>query len=186
MQGETMRRTAILETERLYLRRMNDHDFPSLCLIMQDEETMYAYEGAFSDEEVYAWLERQKKRYEKDGFGLWAVCLKENDEMIGQCGITLQNINGTIGPEIGYLFQKAYWHQGYASEAAIGCREYAFGELKLPGICSIIRDTNLASQNVAKRNGMTIKEQFVKHYRDVDMLHYVYKITCDEWKQLKT
>ena len=186
MQGETMRGTVILETERLYLRCMDDHDFQSLCLIMQDEETMYAYEGAFSDEEVYAWLERQKNRYEKDGFGLWAVCLKENDEMIGQCGITLQNINGTIGPEIGYLFQKAYWHQGYASEAAIGCREYAFGELKLPEICSIIRDTNLASQNVAKRNGMTIKEQFVKHYRDVDMLHYVYKITCDEWKQLKT
>ena len=176
----------ILSTERLYLREMNDDDFEALCKIMQDEETMYAYEGAFTDEEVHTWLERQKTRYEKDGFGLWAVCLKSNDEMIGQCGITIQNINGTLAPEIGYLFQKAFWHQGYASEAAAGCCEYAFQELHLSEICSIIRDTNLASQNVAKRNGMTVKEQFVKHYRGVDILHYVYKITGNEWTQLKT
>lgn len=42
----------ILETERLYLRKMNQADFRSLCKILQDEETMYAYEGAFSDSEV--------------------------------------------------------------------------------------------------------------------------------------
>lgn len=176
----------ILETERIYLREIKDDDFDSLCMIMQDEETMYAYEGAFTDEEVYAWLERQKNRYVNDGFGLWAVCLKENDEMIGQCGITIQDINGMQGPEIGYLFRRSYWHQGYAAEAAIGCREYAFKELKLSEICSIIRDTNLASQNVAKRNGMIVKDQFVKHYRGVDMLHYIYKISADEWSKLGT
>lgn len=176
----------ILETERLYLRKINDNDFDALCKIMQDEEVMYAYEGAFTDGEVRTWLERQKTRYVQDGFGLWAACLKENGEMIGQCGITIQNINGVQGPEIGYLFRRSYWHRGYATEAAIGCREYAFEVLKLSEICSIIRDTNLASQNVAKRNGMRIKEQFVKHYRGVDMWHYVYNITYDEWKQLET
>ena len=176
----------ILETERLRLRKMNDCDFSALCKILQDEETMYAYEGAFSDEEAKTWLERQKARYENDGFGLWAVCLKETGDMIGQCGITMQNINGKMGSEIGYLFNRAFWHHGYAAEAAIGCREYAFKELKLPEICSIIRDTNLASQNVAKRNGMTVKDQFVKHYRGVDMPHLVYVITREEWKELGT
>ena len=72
----------ILETERLRLRKMNDCDFSALCKILQDEETMYAYEGAFSDEEAKTWLERQKARYENDGFGLWAVCLKETGDMI--------------------------------------------------------------------------------------------------------
>ena len=48
----------ILETERLYLREMNQSDFNSLCKIMQDTETMYAYEGAFSDSEVPEWLDR--------------------------------------------------------------------------------------------------------------------------------
>ena len=49
----------ILETERLYLREMNQSDFDSLCSILQDEDTMYAYEGAFSDDEVQEWLDKQ-------------------------------------------------------------------------------------------------------------------------------
>ena len=80
----------ILETERLYLREMNQSDFDSLCSILQDEDTMYAYEGAFSDDEVQEWLDKQIFRYQKWNFGLWAVILKETNEMIGQCGLTMQ------------------------------------------------------------------------------------------------
>ena len=54
----------ILETERLYLREMTQDDFPSLCNILQDEETMNAYEGAFTDSEVQEWLDRQRARYQ--------------------------------------------------------------------------------------------------------------------------
>ena len=67
----------LAETKRLILRKMTPSDREELCRILQDEEVMYAYEGAFSDEEVEAWLDRQLKRYEEDGFGLWAVILKE-------------------------------------------------------------------------------------------------------------
>ena len=80
----------ILETERLCLREMGQSDFTSLCKIMQDQETMYAYEGAFSYSEVQEWLDRQIRRYQKWGFGLWAVILKETGGMIGQCGLTMQ------------------------------------------------------------------------------------------------
>ena len=80
----------ILETERLYLREMKQSDFNSLCKILQDEDTMYAYEGAFSDDEIQEWLDRQIQRYKKWGFGSWAAILKETDEMIGQCGLTMQ------------------------------------------------------------------------------------------------
>lgn len=80
----------ILETERLYLREMEQSDYNSLCRILQDKEVMYAYEGAFSDAETKEWLDRQISRYQKWGFGLWAVILKENGEMIGQCGLTMQ------------------------------------------------------------------------------------------------
>ena len=68
----------ILETERLYLREMNQSDLGSLCKILQDEDAMYAYEGAFSDTEVQEWLDRQISRYQKWGFGLWAVVLGED------------------------------------------------------------------------------------------------------------
>ena len=166
----------ILETDRLYLREMDQEDYVPLSRILQDEETMYAYNGAFSDEETQAWLDRQIARYRKYGFGLWAVVLRESEEMIGQCGLTMQPWNGREVLEIGYLFQRKYWHNGYATEAARACREYAFTKLGAGEVCSIIRDTNAASQNVARRNGMTAGEKWVKHYRGEDMPHTLYSV----------
>lgn len=155
----------ILETERTYLRKIEQSDFSALCKILQDKEVMYAYEHAFSCEEVQEWLDKQLKRYNEDGFGLWAVILKDTDEMIGQCGITMQEYKNKKVPEIGYLFQKAFWHNGYA-----------FNVLNIDEVYSIIRDNNITSQNVAKKNGMTIKDEFVKHYYGMDMLHYVFSV----------
>ena len=166
----------LIETQRLYLRELTQEDYSSLCRILQDEETMYAYEGAFTDEEVQAWLERQFMRYETLGFGLWAVVLKETDEMIGQCGLTMQPWKDEEVLEIGYLFERKHWHQGYATEAAVACKQYAFEQLKADEVCSIIRDSNKASQNVAIRNGMTIADSWTKHYRGVDMPHYRYVV----------
>ncbi len=162
----------ILETERLYLRRLRQEDFPALCRILQDEEAMYAYEGAFTDEEVQEWLDRQIRRYQKWDFGLWAVILKETEDLIGQCGLTMQQWKEQEVLEIGYLFQRAYWHRGYAIEAASACKRYAFETLKADEVCSIIRDTNIPSQKVALRNGMVKKDTWTKHYKGVDMPHY--------------
>ena len=166
----------ILETKRLYLREMQQSDFNSLCKILQDEDTMYAYEGAFSDHEVQEWLDRQIFRYQKWNFGLWAVILRETDTMMGQCGLTMQPWKDEEVLEIGYLFERLYWHKGYATEAAMACKKYAFEKLKANEVCSIIRDTNIASQNVAIRNGMTMADTWTKHYRGVDMPHYRYVV----------
>ena len=170
----------ILETERLTLREMRQSDYSALCKILQDEEVMVAYEGAFTDEEIQQWIDRQLKRYQEDGFGLWAVILKETNEMIGQCGLTMQDCEDKQILEIGYLLQRAYWHQGYASEVAIACKEYAFEKLNAEEVFSMIRDTNIASQNVAIRNGMTVADQFMKHYRGVDMPHLLYSVKRTE------
>ena len=166
----------ILETKRTYLRKIEQSDFFALCKILQDKEVMYAYEHAFSCEEVQEWLDKQLKRYNEDGFGLWAVILKDTDEIIGQCGITMQEYKNKKVPEIGYLFQKAFWHQGYAAETAAACKEYAFNVLNIDEVYSIIRDNNITSQNVAKKNGMTIKDEFVKHYYGMEMPHYVFSV----------
>ena len=160
-----------LETERLYMRELERSDFPALCRILQDEETMYAYEGAFSDPEVQEWLDRQISRYGKWGFGLWAVVLKETGEVIGQCGLTMQPWKDREVLEIGYLFNRAYWHNGYASEAADACRRYAFEVLRADEVCSIIRDINVSSRKVAVRIGMSREDSWTKHYRGVDMPH---------------
>lgn len=164
----------ILETKRLILREMTQDDLPALQGILQDEETMYAYNGAFDEAETQAWLDRQLSRYAQYGFGLWAVVLKESGGMIGQCGLTMQPWRGDEVLEVGYLFNRAFWHHGYATEAARGCMEYAFDRLGAKEVCSIIRETNLPSRRVAERNGMTMRDTWVKHYRGIDMPHVRY------------
>ena len=105
----------ILTTPRLLLREMEDGDFPALCRMLQDEDVMYAYEHAFSDQEARDWLRRQQERCRRDGFGLWAVVERTSGEMVGQCGLTWQETGGGRQvPEIGYLLEKAAWHRGYA------------------------------------------------------------------------
>ena len=151
----------------------------TLSSILQDERVMYAYNGAFSDKETFAWMQKQLQRYKDYGFGLWGVILKDTNEMIGQCGLTMQEYKTAQVPEIGYLLAHKYWHKGYAVEAATACREYGFNTLKFDELYSIIRDTNVASQKVALRNGMNPIDYIVKHYRGVDMPHLVYCVRKD-------
>lgn len=158
------------------MRKLTQNDLTALCRILQDGEVMYAYEHAFDDREVQEWLDRQIKRYETDGFGLWAVILKETGEMIGQCGLTMQDCMGKCVTEVGYLFQKKQWHMGYATEAAIACREYAFETLGLEEVYSIIRDNNEASIGVAERNGMSKRGNLMKFYYGMEMPHVIYSI----------
>jgi len=166
----------VLETKRLILREMTQSDFPLLCKHLQDAEVMYAYEHAFSDTEVQEGINKQLQSYEQHGFGVWSVILKENGELIGHCGLSMQPCEDREVLEIGYIFQKKYWHKGYATEAAIACREYAFNELDVDEVFSLIRDTNIASQNVAKRNGMSIRGTYTKHYHGIDMPHYIFSV----------
>lgn len=167
--------TVRLETERLILREMTQGDLEALCAILCDAEVMVAaYETPFTREEAQGWLERHLKRYATLGYGLWAVVRKETGEMIGQCGLTIQHWEGEEVLEIGYLFQKAYWHKGYAAEAAMACKEYAFSVLKAPRVCSMVRNTNLAAQKVALRTGMAEEARSVKKFRGVDMTFLLY------------
>ncbi len=166
----------ILETPRLVLREMDEGDLPGLRRILQDPVAMAAYEHAFSEEEVRGWLERQQRRYREHGFGLWAACLREGGEMIGQCGLSWQSWGAQQVPEVGYLFARRFWHRGYATEAARASRDHAFGRLGLAEVFSIIRDTNLPSMNVAIRNGMLVRGRLVKQYYGMEMPHLVFSV----------
>lgn len=74
------------------------------------------------------------------------------------------------------MFQRKYWHKGFATEAAKACKEYAFEYLNADEVYSIIRDNNGASQRVAQRNGMTVKGKILKHYYGMDMPHLVFSV----------
>ena len=91
----------VLETKRLMLREMNPDDYEALYAVLADPDIMQLYPYAFDKKRVRGWIERNMDRYKENGFGLWAVCLKDTGELIGDCGLTLQNIHGEKLPEIG-------------------------------------------------------------------------------------
>ncbi len=152
----------ILETERLFLREMTMGDFDALYAVLSDPEIMQHYPYSFDEERVRSWIERNMKRYTDDGFGLWAVCLKDTGEMIGDCGLTLQNIDGTMLPEIGYHIRRDQQRKGYAKEAAMAVRDWAFQNTEYPALYSYCKYTNVGSFKTAESIGM----HFEKEYED--------------------
>jgi RimJ/RimL family protein N-acetyltransferase len=166
----------VIETTRLALREFTLDDSSATGEIVCDEQTMQAWNGAWGEEENLENLQKQIRSYREDGFGRWAVVLKETGKVIGICGLQFCDTNKDRVLEIGYLFNRAYWHNGYAAEAAIACKQYAFGELGYDEVYSLIRDTNIASMNVAIRNGMIVRGRYIKHYKGEDMPHYIFSV----------
>ena len=171
----------MFETDRLMLRQITQDDFDVWYEILSDAETMKYYPAPYDKAGVQRWIDWSLKNYAQYGFGLWAVILKENGQFIGDCGITMQNINGQQLPEIGYHLHKKYWRRGYASEAARKCMEYAFEKLDFPAVYSYMTSENAASYGVAVKNGMKLVEE----YDEDGVPHRVYAMTKQEWEALE-
>lgn len=150
----------IIETDRLFLREMNMDDFDALYAVLGDSEIMQHYPYTFDEERVRSWIERNMNRYIENGFGLWAVCLKETGEMIGDCGLTLQNIDGEMLPEIGYHIRRDCQKKGYAKEAAAAVRDWTFANTDYPAIYSYCKYTNEPSYKTAEAIGMHFEKEY--------------------------
>lgn len=170
-----------LETKRLYLRELTEKDFPALYDVLADSDIMQHYPYTFDENRVRNWIAKNIERYRVFGFGLWAVVLRETDEMIGDCGITMQNINGSIKPEIGYHINKKFQRQGFAKEAAQKCRDWAFENTPFNILYSYMKKTNIASSATAIANGMSKTDEFFDEEASITV---VYAITRNEWLQL--
>ncbi len=162
----------VLETSRLLLREFVPEDADALSLVLSDPETMRYYPAPLDRSEVEAWIERNRRRYANDGHGLWAMILKSSGELIGDCGITMQEVEGVFYREIGYHVRRDLWGQGLAIEAARACRDYGFAHLHADQLISIIRPQNLPSRRVAEKNGMTLWKEVI--YRSLP--HCIYRI----------
>jgi [ribosomal protein S5]-alanine N-acetyltransferase len=165
----------ILETPRLILREFTLDDVDVLARVLSDAETMRFYPAPFDRDGVEKWISRNIGRYEKDGFGLWAAVLKAKGEVIGDCGLTVQNVDGVDEVEIGYHTRRDLWGQGLATEAARACRDFGFARLGVDQLISIIRPENLASRRVAEKNGMTVAKQVLW----ANLPHLIYAIRRD-------
>jgi RimJ/RimL family protein N-acetyltransferase len=115
----------ILETERLLLREMTADDAENAYELNSDWEVIkYTGDEAFESVEAAKTFLENYKDYEKNGFGRWAVMLKETGEYLGWCGLKL---NETIKEvDLGYRFSRRNWGKGYTTESSKACLEYGF------------------------------------------------------------
>ena len=150
----------ILETPRLFLREMVPEDLPALSRVLTDPVIMTHYPYPFDEDRVRSWIDRNRRRYRDLGFGLWAVCLKDTGEMIGDCGLTLQDIGGRMLPEIGYHIRRDCQKKGYAREAAAAVRDWAFMNTGYPALYSYCKYTNLPSIRTAESIGMRFEREY--------------------------
>lgn len=170
-----------IETNRLILREMTPADYDALYAVLADADIMKHYPYPFDEARVRGWIERNIERYRILGFGLWAVCLKETGEMIGDCGLSMQTIAGVIRPEIGYHIRRDMQRKGYASEAAAAVRDWTFTHTPFQEIYSYMKYTNDASARTAMAYGCRFAGEFED---EVNKKTRVYCVTRAEWEKI--
>jgi len=162
----------ILQTPRLILREFTLADVDPLSQVLGDPETMLYYPAPIDRAGVEQWITRNVQRYQNDGVGLWAMELIATHQLIGDCGIVRQQIDGDDLYEIGYHLRRDRRSHGYATEAAGACREWAFAHLQTDQLTSLIRPENVPSRRVAERIGMTLWKEVTWH----GLPHDVYSV----------
>lgn len=150
----------VLETQRLVLRQLETSDLPAMQRILTDPITMTFWPAPFSPEAAQAWIERQRQSYHEHGFGRYALIVKDNQTLIGDCGIIPSTIDGQPENDLGYIIFHTFWNQGYASEAAEACKRYGLEQLRLTRICANMPADHVASRRVAEKIGMSFEREF--------------------------
>ncbi len=168
-----------LETERLRLRCLTVDDVDAVFAVIGDPETMKYYPQEFRRENAQRWVSKAQERYRTDGFSLFAVVLKSTGEVIGNCGLMRQDVEGESLVEVGYHFRRDHWGHGYATEAARSCMDHAFQRLNVEKVISLILPENLPSRRVAERNGMVVERQLIFH----DLPHLMYAMKREDYGQ---
>ena len=166
----------ILETSRVVLREFVADDADALAAVISDKETMRYYPVPFDRTAVAEWIDRNRRRYHTDGFGLWGMVLKSSGELIGDCGLMRQDVDHTSEVEVGYHVRRDLWGQGLATEAARACRDFGFAHLQENRLVSLIRPENVQSRRVAEKNGMRIVKEVI--WRGLE--HCVYAVERHE------
>ncbi len=148
----------VLRTERLRLRVLEERDLTDLGDIYTDPLVMRYYPALSRRDRMQEWFDGQQALYGERGYSLYGVERLRDGVFLGVCGHLHQSIDGESLVEVAYLFKSMHWHRGYASEAAIACRDYGFKVLRQEKLISLIRPENGPSRAVAERNGMKVEK----------------------------
>ena len=145
-----------IETDRTILRGFKPHDVEGVLSFLGNSEVMrFSLSGPYDRKKCEEFVNWCLGRYERKGYGLFAVTLKESKKIIGYCGFYDQKIDGCDEVELGYRLHPDFWNKGLGTEVALSVQNYGFFELGFPRLISIIESENKASIRVAQKNGMT-------------------------------
>lgn len=155
----------IVETERLYLRKVNFEDVDDLFEMDSDAEVHKFIENnpVKSQEQITAVVTMLNQQYTENGIARWAVVEKNTNECVGWAGLKyfrepLNNHSNFY--ELGYRFKRKHWGKGYATEASQAILKYGFENLNINSIFAITHLENKNSINVLQKLGFQFKETF--------------------------
>lgn len=145
----------LYETERLAVRELTDDDAPALYALHRDAEVMrwLAAEPSTGPEEELARLRGWRERFPAPGTGFFAIVLRATGELVGVQ--VLKPFGDLPYTDLGWRLRRDRWGHGYATEAARGAVEYAFGTLGLTEVAAVTLPDNVRSRAVMARLGMT-------------------------------
>ncbi len=159
---------------------MHADDADALLHIFSDPLVMAAFDSEpFDQQQMARWVARNLAHQARYGYGLFAVLLKSNQLLVGDCGLTHMTVAGRGEVELGYDFRRDFWGQGLATEAAMAVRDYAFQVLGLARLISLIRQGNLASRRVAEKAGL----RFAAGIMHEGVAYWLYACARDDFLQ---
>ena len=168
-----------LTTDRLLLRNFHILDDEAMYRIFGDADVMRFGDGVQTREWVKNWIRICLEHYyQRWGFGPYAVVEQSSRNVIGYCGLFyFPDIGGQPEIEIGYRLASSAWGQGYATEAALSVRDFAFTTLGIKRLIAMIDPSNVASIRVAKKIGMKYeREVMLEGYTHPDHIYVVTSI----------
>lgn len=150
-----------MTTPRLTLREMTNADLDDMAALLGDKNVMRYYPRPKTRSEAQEWIARNRRRYREHGFGLWIINLRSNGDFVGDCGLTVQHIDGADEIEVGYHVRASMQGKGYATEAASAARDFARDVLGVRRLIAIIHPLNMPSRRVAAKIGLKLEKRAI-------------------------
>lgn len=169
---------ASIETPRLILRSWHAEDLEPFFRMSQDTEVMRYFPDLLSRTESDQLAQRIQHFIDLQGWGFWAIELKESGEFIGFTGLHHQPDQFEFSPctEIGWRLKRSAWHKGYAFEAALASLDFGFNRLKLQQIFAFTTVKNLPSERLMQHLGM-LKQGYFQHPK-LERTHQLSQHVC--------
>ncbi|MCR6640850.1 MAG: GNAT family N-acetyltransferase [Sporocytophaga sp.] len=162
-----------VQTDRLIFKEYKPEYANLAHKVFSDPQTMFFWPTPFSINETQKWIERSLQSYKENGFGRYAIFLKETDEFIGDCGILKTETDNVLVHDLGYIIHEPFWNSGFGIEAAKAVMEFGFKKLNIESLYANMPFNHAASIKVAEKLGMKRIKEF-NNNKNRSILTYLY------------